>query len=250
MHWSCWAKYHLKETVITSNLWYLRELHFVEKSKRANSDKSAPEKTTAPLQHFLRYSTPSPISMYLFNLQHRDGTCNVLANSWLPEVEGTLYIDEVLHCSSGNGNGVDGRWRIRFNRFPSPMAKTAVNIHTNIIHPNMIKKYHSNISTWFAIYHCREGITNNFYSFMCSVELLYNGNIGETFRSDPENSLNRGVLGLQNRGGQNLAFMIGERESEIWYQLEVYEDGGEGGIGYSSSWIISICLSFLRERNI
>ena len=37
---------------------------------------------------------------------------------------------------------------------------------------------------------------------MCSVELLYNGNIGETFRSDPENSLNRGVLGLQNRGGQ------------------------------------------------
>ena len=71
---------------------------------------------------------------------------------------------------------------------------------------------------------------------MCSVELLYNGNIGETFRSDPENSLNRGVLGLQNRGGQNLAFMIGERESEIWYQLEVYEDGGEGGIGYSSSW--------------
>ena len=50
---------------------------------------------------------------------------------------------------------------------------------------------------------------------MCSVELLYNGNIGETFRSDPENSLNRGVLGLQNRGGQNLAFMIGERESEI-----------------------------------
>ena len=172
-------------------------------------------KNHGPLQHFLRYSTPSPISMYLFNLQHRDGTCNVLANSWLPEVEGTLYIDEVLHCSSGNGNGVDGRWRIRFNRFPSPMAKTAVNIHTNIIHPNMIKKYHSNISTWFAIYHCREGITNNFYSFMCSVELLY------IFRSDPENSLNRGVLGLQNRGGQNLAFMIGERESEIWYQLEV-----------------------------